>query len=134
MLEKRFGFKEKLDYVFLMNNKNRIYLINKDFSSVDTSKLKINSLGLYFGETKDGNIRLSIEGSQIIGNNCSDNVLELDEKEARDWLKGIDIDKELENKGYALIKHKDDFLGCGKIVDKKILNFVPKNRRLRVSD
>ena len=134
MLEKEFGFHKKLDYVFLMNNKNRLYMINKDFSKIDSSKIRINSMGMYFGETRDGEIRLSIEGSQLIGKDCSKSILELSDKEAREWLKGIDLDKELDDKGYVLIKHNNDFLGCGKAVEKKVLNFVPKNRRLRSSD
>ena len=133
-LKERFGFEKALDYVFLINNKNRIYLINKDFAEIDTSKLRINSLGLYFGEINNKEIRLSIEGAQLIGKDCKENVLELDEKEAREWLKGFDLFKDIEDKGFIILKHKEDFLGCGKAVEEKILNYVPKNRRLRVSD
>ena len=134
MLEKRFGFKKKIEYAFLINNKNRIYIINKEFSNIDITKLKINSLGLYFGETRDGEIRLSIEGSQLIGNDCPENVLELTEKEAKEWLRGTDIEKDVKNRGYVLMKYEKDFLGCGRAVENKILNFVPKNRRIRSSD
>ncbi|MBI2044555.1 hypothetical protein HYT23_00700 [Candidatus Pacearchaeota archaeon] len=35
------------------------------------------------------------------------------------------------NKGFVIIKHKDDFLGTGKASELKISNFIPKNRRLR---
>lgn len=134
MLEKRFGLQKKIEYAFLINNKEKIYLINKEFAEIETEKLRINSIGMYFGEAKNGEIRLSIEGSQLIGNDCTMNILELNEKDARDWLKGVDIDKEVEDKGYVLIKHNKDFLGCGKGVIGKILNFVPKNRRIRCRD
>ncbi|MCK5282905.1 MAG: hypothetical protein KAK00_05845 [Nanoarchaeota archaeon] len=134
LLKKRFEFEKHLEYVFFLNNKNRIYITNRDLSKIDTSHLRINSIGLYFGELHNNEIRLSIEGSQIIGKNSSKNVLELNEKESREWLKGIDIDKKYEEKGYVILKHNEDFLGCGKAVESKILNYVPKNRRLRVSD
>jgi len=109
-------------------------MINKDFSEIDIEKIRINSIGLYFGETFHNEIRLSIEGSQLIGKDCTKNILELNEKESKEWLKGIDIDKEVEDRGFVIIKHDKDFLGCGKAVESKILNYVPKNRRLRVSD
>ncbi|MBR9699956.1 hypothetical protein GOV09_05855 [Candidatus Woesearchaeota archaeon] len=131
-LLERFGYKKKLDYAFLMNNKNRIFLVNKDFRNIDTSKLRVNNIGMYFGELHANEIRLSIEGSQLIGPDCSENILKLDDEDALDWLRGIDLSKEIEEKGYYLIKNKDDFLGCGKAVDKKLLNYVPKNRRLRI--
>ena len=132
LLEKRFGFKKKLEYAFLMNNKNKIYLVSKDIGKIDLEKLRINSIGMYFGEVIGNEIRLSIEGSQLIGKDCSENILELNDEQAKEWLQGIDIDYDYSDKGYVLLRHKDDFLGCGKVVDKKILNFVPKNRRLRV--
>ncbi len=134
LLKERFSFDKTLDYSFLINNKNRIYMINKDFSEIDIEKIRINSIGLYFGETFHNEIRLSIEGSQLIGKDCTKNILELNEKESKEWLKGIDIDKEVEDRGFVIIKHDKDFLGCGKAVESKILNYVPKNRRLRVSD
>jgi hypothetical protein len=57
----------KLDYAFFISDKDRIYLINKEISNFELSSLRINSVGLYFGEYTKGILRLSIEGSQIIG-------------------------------------------------------------------
>jgi NOL1/NOP2/fmu family ribosome biogenesis protein len=133
-LKERFGFEKSLDSAFLINNKNRVYIINKDFSKIDTKKLRINSVGLYFGEINKSEVRLSIEGAQLIGKDCSKNILELDEKETKEWLKGFDLYKDIKDKGFIILKHKEDFLGCGKAVEAKILNYVPKNRRLKVSD
>ena len=134
ILEKQYGFKEVLDYVFLLSEKNKIYLVNTEVGKLDTSKLKVNSYGLYIGELREGKIRLSIDGSQIIGPKCSKNVIELDDKKAREWLKGVDIDYDGDVREFVIIKDKKDFLGCGKAVDGKILNYVPKTRRLNVSD
>lgn len=121
----------ELDYVFLISEKDKIYIVNKEISKIDLSKLRINSIGLYFGTVVEGNsLRLSIEGSQFIGPKAKKNIIELNEKEFKEWMKGIDIEKDVEEKGFVIIKYKDDFLGCGKAVDKKILNYVPKARRL----
>jgi len=132
-LEAQFGASVSPDYSFLMNKENRIFIINNDISAIDLEKLRINSLGLYIGEKMADGIRLSIEGSQIIGKKATKSIVELDKKETTDWLKGIDIDKEMHETGFVILKHNRDFLGCGKVKENRILNFVPKVRRLNLS-
>ncbi len=132
ILEAQFGFKEKLDYVFLMNQRNRLYIINKDLAKINLEKLRIDSIGLYFGEYKREEVRLSIEGSQMIGKKATKNVIELNDKEAEEWLTGQDITKEFKSLGFVILKHKKDILGCGRYKQGVILNYVPKERRLRV--
>ena len=127
----KFNFKNKIDYVFLQNEKGKLFIANKDVFDIDFNKIKINNLGLYFGQVRHNEIRLSIEGSQLIGKDCDKNILELNNNQKEQWMKGIDINYEGEH-GFVLIKFGNDFLGCGKIVNNKILNFIPKERRLRV--
>lgn len=129
-MEKQFGAKVKLDYGFLKKY-NKIFLINKDISKIDLSKLRINSLGLYFCEIFDG-IRLSIEGSQIIGPKATKNVVEINEEQAKKWLKGEELEIEGDYSGFVILKHNNDFLGNGKYKDGKILNYVAKERRINV--
>jgi len=123
-------FKE--DYCFLMNDKNKIFIVNKDIAKIDFSRIRINNLGLYFGELKNNSLRLSIEGSQIIGKDAKKNILELNDIELESWVKGEDINIDSKLKGFVIIKNKNDFYGSGKIIENKLLNFVPKSRRLRV--
>ncbi len=132
IIKKQWDSDVKLDYCFLMNNKNRLFIVNKDIDKVDFSKIRVNNLGLYFGELRNDSLRLSIEGSQLIGKYAKKNILELDDYQLNSWVKGEDFVIESELKGFVLIKNKDDFYGTGKIVEKKLLNFVPKSRRLRV--
>ena len=153
LIEKQWDAKLNLDYVFLKTEKEKIYIVNKDISKVDLGKLRINTIGLYFAEVKDNNIRLSIEGSQIIGPKAKKNVLELNEKEVKEWMRGNDLerlsfhqpqdggktnlekmrehfDKETNLSGFLIIKDKDDYLGCGKRRDGEVLNFIGKARRI----
>ena len=134
ILKEHFGFEEKLDYVFLINNKNKVFIVNKEIANIDLNKIRINSVGLYIAELRNDEVRLSIEGSQIIGPKSKKNIIELDEKEAREWLKGKDLEKDIEEEGFVMIKHDNDYLGSGKATKGIILNFVPKTRRLNVSD
>lgn len=110
-----------------------IFLISRDIERLDLQQLRINSLGLYFGQLRNDELRLSIEGSQIVGKTATKNVVELDDTEFKLWLRGEDIEKTLiDCSGYVLIKHNTDFVGCGKCKEGKILNFVPKARRVLV--
>lgn len=130
LLDKQFNFKDKLDYVFLQHENGKLYIVNKDVFDIDFKKININNLGVYFGQLKHNELRLSIEGSQLIGPFSKRNILDLEEK--GDWMKGIDIDYNGELTGFVLLKHGKDFLGCGKVINNKILNYIPKERRLRV--
>ncbi len=134
LIEEQFGCVFESDYVFLMNNENKIFVANKELFDVDFEKLRVNSLGLYFGEANNGELRLTIEGSQIIGPHATKGVVELDDSEAREWLKGSDLEKQTDEKGFVIITNGKDFLGSGKVKDGRILNYVPKTRRLNVSD
>ena len=54
------------------------------------------------------------------------NIVELDKKEAELWSMGNDLDKKLKVYGFVILKHKKDFIGCGKYKEGKIFNYVPK--------
>jgi NOL1/NOP2/fmu family ribosome biogenesis protein len=131
-IEQQWGAELKQDYAFLKNNKNRIFIINKDIEKIDLERLRINSIGLYFCEIDNG-IRLSIEGSQIIGPKAEKNIVEITEEQVKQWLKGEDLEiKENNYSGFVIIKHKNDFLGTGKYKDGKVLNYVGKSRRVSI--
>ncbi|MAF50995.1 MAG: hypothetical protein CMH64_02785 [Nanoarchaeota archaeon] len=131
-LESVYGISNlKLDYVFYQNTKGKIYLLSNDFKSFDFD-LKVNSLGMYFATESKNEIRLSVEGSQIIGEKAKENILELNDDELRRWLLGEDFLVKENLKGFVLIKNKDDFFGTGRIVNDKLLNYVPKDRRIDV--
>ncbi len=131
----QWGFKKKLDYAYLMNTKHKIFLINPEIDRIeDPKKFNIDAVGLYFGELPNTEeIRLSIEGSQMIGPNATKNVVELSEDETKEWMTGQDLDKETDCTGFVIIKSGKDFLGTGKAKEGRILNYVPKSRRINLS-
>jgi len=150
LIEAQWDAKFKPDYAFLRNNKNRIFIINKDISKIELSKLRINSIGIYFCELDKPGIRLSIEGSQIVGSEAKKNVVDVDEQQSKEWFKGEDLQINdnicLSNEkniclppakknysGFVLIKFNDDYLGCGNYKEGRILNYVSKSRRISAS-
>ncbi len=130
-LEKQFGFSGKLDYGFLFSErKDRLYIANKEVFEIDLRKINLSSVGMYFGEFKDGEIRLSIEGSQIIGPKATKGVVEI--PDYKEWMAGNELEHKGDEKGFVIIKCGDDYLGCGRAGNGKISNFVGKVRRVRL--
>ncbi len=129
LLYDQFGFQSAMEYEFLINTRNKIFILSRDFAKIETRELRINSLGLYFGEIYNGELRLSIEGSQIIGKLSKKNILELSDEDARRWMGGEDFEVREKMSGFVIIKNNDDFLGCGKLANGKLYNYVPKERR-----
>ena len=132
LIENQWGAKLKLDYAFLRNPKNRIFIIEKDIEKIESNKLRINSIGMYFCEIDKSGIRLSIEGSQIIGPEATKNIVEINEEQTKKWLNGQDLEIKGNYSGFIIIKHNNDFLGTGKYKDGKILNYVSKSRRVNL--
>ncbi len=131
IIDAQWGFEGKLDYAFLVNTKNRIFIINREVGRVDFSSLRINSMGLYFGELKDGVLRLTIEGSQVVGPHSKKNVVEITDDELQKWLRGVDLVKDCEGcRGFVIVRHGTDYIGCGRYSNGMITNFVPKTRRI----
>lgn len=133
LLKEDYGIKDfKFDCGILKSTKNKLYLISMDLSKADLRNLRINSIGMYFAEYRDGFIRLSIEGSQIIGKLATKNVAELNEEELNDWVvRNNIVYGEAELDGFVIIKHKGDFFGCGRYKEGIISNYISKDRRIK---
>jgi|FLOH01.1.fsa_nt_gi NOL1/NOP2/fmu family ribosome biogenesis protein len=131
-LKEQFGFEEKLNYVFLRNSNDRIYIVNRAIDRFDLEALRIDSIGLYFATVMPEGLRLSIEGSQLIGPKAQKNILEIKDLAFEMWLKGLDFKVETNFKDFVIVKHNNNFVGCGKIKDGSLFNYVPKARRLIV--
>ena len=117
----------ELDYIFLMSDERKVYLVSEDAARVELDMLRVNSLGLYFGAFED-NFRLSIEWAQLIGRKAKKNVVELNDDTK--WLEGNDIEVSGEN-GLKIVKCKNDFLGTGQLKNGTLINYVSKERRIK---
>ena len=132
-IKEQYGIKNlKLDFIFYKNTKGRIFLLSNEFKNFDHSEVNINSLGMYFANLRSKDVRLSIEGSQLVGPLSKKNIIEIDDSNLRKWLRGEDLLIKKELDGYVLIKNKNDFFGSGKLANNKLLNFIPKERRINV--
>ncbi len=131
-LDEQYGIDE-IPYLFLKfgNEKIRLYsgsLSKEELSRLDKN-LRIEVVGLYFANQKEG-IRLTLDGLQLLKNKITKNIININDKQAEEWLKGQDIYIN-DSYGFKVLKNNDNFLGCGKSTGYKISNFVPKERRIK---
>ena len=76
----------------------------------------------------ENDIRLSIEGSQLVGPYADRNVVEI--TDARKWLRGEEILTDYQSSMYIIVKCGEDFMGSGKIVNGRLKNYISKTRRI----
>jgi NOL1/NOP2/fmu family ribosome biogenesis protein len=134
-LTEQFGITEKLPYVFLLGSNDKIFLIKREVADINLAELRIDTLGMYFGQLYKNQLRLSIEGCQIIGKKATKGIIEISERQMHSWMLGEDIhDIELapEHEGkFLIVTYKKDILGCGKYKEKVLYNYVTKTRMLK---
>lgn len=125
--------KEFLEHVFLALSEGKIYLARKETFSIDIDELRVNSIGVYLGTLEESGFRYSIEGAQRLFPFATKNILEINEDNAKAWMKGESLSGDFSEYGlYVIIKFEDFILGCAKNSNEKqrLINFTPKERRI----
>lgn len=136
-LKEQFGYEsdDLKEYAFFLKRKDQsIKIITRDVEKIMGANLNIDSMGLRIGKHLADGILLSIEGAQLIGPKSNKNIIELEYDDMRRWLKGFDYEVDNDDNKFVLIKYKDDFIGTGKQKNGKVINNIPKGRRLQCSD
>jgi NOL1/NOP2/fmu family ribosome biogenesis protein len=137
LLSQQFGIKD-VPFIMARLGKERIIVFSGELSDREILNIDevahIEGVGLYFAKEEMSGIRLSIEGSQLLKDQITKNIFELDEKQAEQWMMGSELNIKTDKRGFFIMKYKDDFLGTGKISAEKISNFVPKPRRLKYKE
>ena len=135
-LKEQFGINEVPGKI-VMRGKERLFLYSGNLDEEEMEKLEslvfIERAGIYFAKIEEPNedIRLSIEGTQILKEQINKNIFEIPENLVDDWMKGRELNVQSGMKGFVVMKFGNEFLGCGKASENKIGNFIPKNRRLK---
>ena len=127
MVKEQFG--AEINFKLREMGKRRVYAY-KECAHLENQPMEIVHNGVYFGKLEGGEIRLSIEGAQLIGKKVKRNIIEIDQDKAVNWMKGEDLKVESEAQGYVILKWKNYYLGCGKLQNGTIENYVPKDRRI----
>tara|TARA_Y100000296_G_scaffold72339_1_gene88635 strand:- start:27 stop:473 length:447 start_codon:yes stop_codon:yes gene_type:complete len=132
-LEDQFGI-NSLPYLFLQFGKDKIRIYSGNLSKDNLNSLdkntRIENMGLYFARIQPDGIRLTIDGIQLVKDQITKNIMEINDNQAEDWFKGNDLDIKAES-AFKILKNNDEFIGCGKSTGDRITNFVPKERRIK---
>ena len=134
-LQERFGI-EKLPYLLLKTGREKIRGFSGHLSREELKHLMdavvVEIIGIYLlKEDKHEAFRLSLDGVHLLSSSLKKNILDISDEQAAHWLKGEDIEVDKELFGFYVIKNNSDFLGCGKASQGRLVNFIPKERRIR---
>ncbi|RLG18321.1 hypothetical protein DRN75_02025 [Nanoarchaeota archaeon] len=121
-----YGIKKRINAIFFVTEGGKVFMIPK---YIDVPA-KIYSLGLCIGKIEKEGFRFTIEGAQIFYNLATKQILELNDEQLYDWVRGINTKVNVKD-GYYILKYKDDIVGGGKVKNGVLWNFVKKNRRIK---
>jgi len=132
-LNEQFGI-EKVKHLLLRFGKEKIRAFSGNLSSNELltldAYLRIESAGVYIAKQQEDGIRLTIDGISLFRNQITKNILELTNEQAQEWFKGQDLLIQID-KSFKILKYKDELIGCGKSTGERIVNFMPKERRIK---
>lgn len=132
LLLENFGAEFDIDsYFYFKNAKDDLFLISRAVERINIEKIREVSAGLYVGQLTGGSIRLSIEGSQILGPLSKKGIVELSDAQWKSWLQKEDIEDSRFNElsqGFYIVRHKNDYFGTGHIKDGILNSYIPKSR------
>lgn len=133
-LQEQFGIDSLPEKIyFCINEKDNVYICNKELFDIDQFLLRVKTFGVVFGNYTTNGFELSIEGTQLIGKQATKNIIEVNSEQKEQWLTGEDLEVDtttFENQ-FVLLKERKDFFGSGFAKKGKIKNKLPKTRTLK---
>lgn len=132
-INEQFGITE-LPYLFIQSGKEKIRAFSGSLSKEEILEIarltRIEGVGIYFFKREITGIRPSFEGVQLLKNQITKNILDIDDEQALSWIKGNDLGMKTPA-GVYIMRNNGLLLGCGKSNGEVIFNYVPKERRLK---
>ncbi len=132
MLINQFSYEDESLY-HLIKDKDDLYMINSSLEGLDLDKLRIRQIGIRVGKINDDKIILSIQGSQLLGPKCNDNIIDVSVADRRLYLKGEDLESKYKN-GIYLLRCDNTFFGCSKLIDGVLRNNIERYRQIDCAD
>lgn len=134
-LKSTFGIKEVPSILF-ETGKEKIRGFSGDLTIDELYALdritNIEFLGLYLFRQELGYTRLGFDGALLLKDEISKNVVDIDSAQLEKWMTGHNLEI-VKDRGIYVIKCGKDTFGCAISDGKHLINFVPKERRIRRS-
>lgn len=132
-LNENYGI-SNLPHLFLQIGKEKIRAFSGSLTREEISKIaryaNIEIIGIYLAKIEKDGLRLSHDAVTLLADKITKNIIDINDSQAYEWLKGNDLNIKAQ-KGYVVVRNKNLLLGCGKSTCEKIINFVPKERRIK---
>jgi NOL1/NOP2/fmu family ribosome biogenesis protein len=132
-LNEKFGITE-LPWLLVMAGRGKVRAFSGSMTRDEIAKLsydiRIELPGLYILREENDGYRISHDGLFIFKNLATKNIVDVSDKQADEWLRGENIEIDSEDK-WVLLGNKGELIGCGKVKDKKVINYVPRERRVK---
>ena len=133
-LHEQFGI-SKIDGRVLMLGEEKLFLFTGSLEDTKIREIEglapVEKIGLYFAKLINDDLKLTIEGTQLLKEQITKGIFEINESQAEEWMMGRELNIKSGLRGFIVIKCNEDYLGCGKASQEKITNFIPKSRRLK---
>jgi|SRR3989304_6655133 len=133
-LHAQFGIKE-LPGKIVMRGEEKLFLFTGEADENEIRKIEqataVEKVGVYFAKLINEEIKLTIEGTQLLKEQITKGIFQINDSQAEEWMMGRELNLKSGLKGFVVMKNNDDYLGCGKASQEKITNFIPKSRRLK---
>lgn len=133
-LNQNFGI-GKIPYLLIRSGKERIRAFSGHLSKEEILQINrltnLEAVGIYFmKEENEKEIRLTLDAIHLLQDQITKNTLEISQENTLEWLRGKDLSIKTPY-GPVVLTHNFYLLGFGKSTGEKILNFIPKERRLK---
>ena len=133
-VHEQFGVKE-LNGKILKLGEEKLFFFTGQIDEEEIRKIEqsapIEKVGVYFAKLINEEIKLTIEGTQLLKEQITKGIFSINDKQAEEWMMGWELNIESGLRGFVVMKNNEDYLGCGKASEHKITNFIPKPRRLK---
>ncbi len=136
-LEEDYGI-NKLNYLLIRSGKENIRIfsgnLSKDELNLLAKNVNLELIGTKLCTITEEGIRLNFDLINLpeIKSQISKNIIDLNEDEAKKWMRGEDLKIDTKTKEkFLVVKKAEDLLGIGKVYREILKNYIPKERRIK---
>jgi len=135
LLHQQHGVREAFkEFILIMGGDGKVRAATFETIEVARKLRKILQMGLYVAKYRKNKneVFLSIEGSQLLNNQISKNIVELSEEECREWMRGAPIPLSINTDSRYIVGKIDKiYLGSARVSrDGKLYPQIAVWRRL----
>ncbi len=131
-LKETFGI-SKLPYLIIETSKRKYRAFSGSLTKEEIAQLNkatnIEIIGINLLR-EEGEIQLSFDSLSLLQSQINNNVIEINKEKYEEWSRGNSINFPSQPGG-KVVKFSDYLVGFGKSDGEKILNYVPKERKLK---